>query len=87
MTFSTADLAARTIHRRAVEALIWGIPAVNFDLMYQSHVRDAQRRYQSGLVLVPDCKLEEPDAHAEPRHDLPDCRRSGDVNFAGRTPA
>jgi hypothetical protein len=24
-TFSTADLATRTIHRRAVEALIWGI--------------------------------------------------------------
>ena len=42
MTFSTADLAARTNHRRAVEALIWGIPAVNFDLMYQSHVRDAK---------------------------------------------
>ena len=42
MTFSTADLATRAIHRRAVETLIWGIPAVNFDLMYQSHVRDAK---------------------------------------------
>ena len=42
MKFSTADLATRTIHRRAVEALIWGIPAVNFDLMYQSHVREAK---------------------------------------------
>ena len=42
MTFSTADLATRTIHRRAVEALIWGIPVVNLDLMYQSHVRDAR---------------------------------------------
>jgi hypothetical protein len=41
-TFSTADLATRTIHRRAVEALIWGIPAVNFDLMHQSHVRAAK---------------------------------------------
>jgi hypothetical protein len=40
--FSDADLAARTIHRRAVEAVIWGIPAVNFDLMYQSHVREAK---------------------------------------------
>ena len=41
-TFSTADLATRTIHRRAVEALIWGIPAVNFDLMHQAQVRDAK---------------------------------------------
>ena len=41
-TFSAADLGARAIQRRAVEALIWGIPAVNFDLMYQSFVRDAK---------------------------------------------
>jgi hypothetical protein len=40
--FSAADLATRTIHRRAVDAVIWGIPAVNFDLMYQSFVRDAK---------------------------------------------
>ena len=39
-TFSAADLATRTMQRRAVEAVIWGIPAVNFDLMYQSHVRE-----------------------------------------------
>ena len=32
MTFSTADLATRTIHRRAVEALIWGIPVDDLDL-------------------------------------------------------
>jgi hypothetical protein len=41
-TFSAADLTTRTIHGRAVEAVIWGIPAVNFDLMYQSHFRDAK---------------------------------------------
>ena len=29
-------------HRRAVEAAIWGIPAVNFDAMYQALVRDAR---------------------------------------------
>ena len=34
-----ADLARRTIERRAVEAVIWGMPAVNFDLMYQAMVR------------------------------------------------
>jgi hypothetical protein len=40
--FSAADLIARTTQRRAVEAVIWGIPAVNFDLMFQAHVRDAK---------------------------------------------
>ena len=35
--FSSEELARRTIERRAVEAVIWGMPAVNFDLMYQSY--------------------------------------------------
>ena len=34
-TSSSADLAGRTIERRAVEAAIWGMPAVNYDLMLQ----------------------------------------------------
>ena len=29
------ELAQRTVERRAVEAVIWGIPAVNYDLMLQ----------------------------------------------------
>jgi hypothetical protein len=33
--FSPEDLARRTIERRAIEAVIWGIPAVNTDLMRQ----------------------------------------------------
>jgi hypothetical protein len=33
------DLARRTIERRAVEAVIWGMPAVNFELMYQAMVQ------------------------------------------------
>jgi hypothetical protein len=32
---SSEDLASRNIHRRAVEAVIWGMPAVNTDLMLQ----------------------------------------------------
>ena len=28
--------ADKAIHRRAVEAVIWGMPAVNFDLMVQA---------------------------------------------------
>jgi len=36
--FSAADLARRTIERRAVEAINWGMPAVNFDLMLQAMI-------------------------------------------------
>ena len=38
-TFAADDLGNRTIHRRAVEAVIWGMPAVNFDLLYQAMVQ------------------------------------------------
>jgi hypothetical protein len=32
---TTYDLNDRAIHRRAVEAAVWGMPAVNFQLMYR----------------------------------------------------
>lgn len=35
-TLSPEDLARRSIERRAVEAVIWGMPAVNADLMLQA---------------------------------------------------
>ena len=38
-TFSSADLAERRLNRRAVEAVIWGMPAVNFELLYQAMVQ------------------------------------------------
>jgi hypothetical protein len=41
-TVTPALLAERAVHRRAVEAVIWGMPAVNFDLMYQAMVHDAK---------------------------------------------
>ena len=34
-TLTPDQLAERTIERRAVEAVIWGMPAVNYDLMLQ----------------------------------------------------
>ena len=37
--FSADDLARRTLERSAVEAVIWGMPAVNFDLMLQAAIR------------------------------------------------
>ena len=50
-----------------------------------------QRRHQSDLVLVPDSELEEPDAHTQSRHDLPDavlqhegCRTVSDRDPTGR---
>lgn len=36
--YSAQELARRVLMRRAVEAVIWGMPAVNFDLMYQAFV-------------------------------------------------
>jgi hypothetical protein len=37
-TFTAAELVERMVHRRAVEAVIWGMPAVNYQLMYQEMV-------------------------------------------------
>jgi hypothetical protein len=41
-TFSSEDLARRTIERRAIEAVIWGMPAVNLDLMLQAMIGSAK---------------------------------------------
>src|SRR6478752_8711160 len=37
--FSANDLTRRIVERRAVEAVIWGMPAVNYDLMLQEMLR------------------------------------------------
>lgn len=37
--FSSEDLASRTIQRRAIEAVIWGMPAVNYDLMLREAIK------------------------------------------------
>ncbi len=39
--FTPDELAERTLHRRAMEAINWGMPAVGSDLMLQSALRDA----------------------------------------------
>jgi hypothetical protein len=51
---SPEDLTRRAIERRAVQAVIWGMPAVNYDLMYramvsQTHGDFNQIVYWSGL--------------------------------------
>lgn len=50
----TSDqLAERTLYRRAVETVIWSMPAVNYELMYQAMVKNKgaynQVVYWSGL--------------------------------------
>ena len=51
---SSEDLARRIVERRAVEAVIWGMPAVNTDLMYQAMLglggKPNQIVYWSGLL-------------------------------------
>ena len=36
------QLARNALHRRAIEAVIWGMPAVNTDLMYQAMAREVR---------------------------------------------
>jgi hypothetical protein len=43
--FSSAELTRRTQERRAVEAAIWGMPIVSFDVMRQGFFRDAKANY------------------------------------------
>jgi hypothetical protein len=38
-SLSSPQLAERTLHWRTIEAVIWGMPAVNYDLMYPAMVR------------------------------------------------
>jgi len=49
--FSPEELNRSALERRAVEAVIWGMPAVNFDLMYQAMVRDAKAGPGSNKII------------------------------------
>jgi len=42
---SSTELAERTIQRRAVEAVVWGMPLVNTDAMRQAYLRDVGAKY------------------------------------------
>jgi hypothetical protein len=48
---SAEELTRRTLQRRAVEAVIWGMPVVNFDLMYQAMIRDAKAGPGSNKIV------------------------------------
>jgi hypothetical protein len=51
-SLTSGQLAERALHRRAVEAVIWGMPAVNFDLIYQAMIRDAKAGAGSNKALL-----------------------------------
>ena len=47
--FSPTDLAERAVQRRAVEAAIWGMPAVNYQLMVDEMARKVGGRFNQVL--------------------------------------
>jgi hypothetical protein len=51
-TLSPAQLAERTIARRAIEAVIWIMPAVNYDLMLQEMLSKAYPVDDRGLAYT-----------------------------------
>src|SRR5580700_10238470 len=57
---SPTELAGRVLHRRAVEAVIWGMPVVNYDLMYQVAVREAKADFNQVIYWsrLPDWKIQ-----------------------------
>ena len=51
-SYDSADLAERAIQRRAIEAAIWGMPTVNYHLMYQEMVNKVKGGFNQVLILV-----------------------------------
>jgi hypothetical protein len=52
---SGSSLRDHALHRRAIEAVIWGMPAVNYQMMYEASARagrpgDNQIVYWPGLL-------------------------------------
>ena len=43
--FSPEELQQRMVERRAVDAVVWGAPAVTLDMMRQAYFRDAEAKY------------------------------------------
>jgi hypothetical protein len=50
-SLSSQDLAQQTLQSRAVEAVIWGTPVVNYDRMYQAMVHDAKAGEGSNRIV------------------------------------
>src|SRR5664279_1358837 len=44
-SFTPEELSRRTVERRAVDAVIWGVPLVSLDMMRQAYFRDGKAEY------------------------------------------
>jgi hypothetical protein len=57
---TATELAERMVHQRAVEVVIWGMPVVNYDLMYQAAVREAKADFNQVIYWsrLPDWKIQ-----------------------------
>jgi hypothetical protein len=55
---TSENLTCRMIERRAIEAVVWGMPAVNYDLMYQAMVRQTKGTFNQIVYWsrLPDWK-------------------------------
>lgn len=47
--FTSEELNRRTVERRAVDAVIWGVPVVSLDMMRQAYFRDGKAEYNDIL--------------------------------------
>ena len=54
---SPSELTNRVLHRRTVEAVIWGMPAVNYDLMLQEMLTKTAGQGEPGDLLGPAARL------------------------------
>jgi hypothetical protein len=44
-TYTSQELQRRTVERRAVDSVIWGMPIVSFDALRQAYFRDGKAKY------------------------------------------
>ena len=65
---TTEELASHTIHRRVVDAVIWGLQLVGEDAVKQAAFRDGKANYNDILWWPKRGRLEEPVAHAQRQH-------------------
>src|SRR5258705_12519448 len=64
------DLVSRTVYRRAVDAVIWGLPLVGEDAVKQAAFRDGKANYNDIVWWPKGRRLEEPVAHAQRQYTL-----------------
>jgi hypothetical protein len=69
-TLMPDQLAQRAIERRAVEAVNWGMAAVNYDLMLQEMLAKTAGKVNQLIYWGSPSRLAQPDTHAQSGRDL-----------------